>query len=186
VTPRPSRVPESSLVGHYAGPVTRLAACALDIAIVNFSFVAGVSALIWLLGFLAGSSIDTDDFSPFVTIPILIVWVFLYFWVPWSMSGSTVGMAIVGIRVVRRDGQPVDRGHAALRVITWPLSLLFFGAGFIGILLGREHRALHDVLAGTTVVYAWDARAARIRFLAQRGPSRPADAPEGAPSGVTG
>lgn len=162
------RVPESSLVGHYAGPVTRLAACALDVLILNFTFVAGVSALLWLLGFLGGTQIETDDLAPWLSIPILTLWVFLYFWIPWSLSGSTPGMAIVGIRVVRRDGQPVDRAHAALRVITWPLSLLTLGLGFLGILVGREHRALHDVLAGTAVAYAWDARAARIRFLAQR------------------
>ena len=162
------RVPEASLVGHYAGPVTRLAACALDVAILNFTFVAGVAAIFWLLGFLAGTEIDTTDISPWIAIPILTLWVFLYFWVPWSLSGSTPGMAIIGIRVVRRDGHPVDRAHAALRVITWPLSLLALGLGFLGILVGREHRALHDVLAGTAVAYAWDARAARIRFLAQR------------------
>ena len=162
------RVPEPSLVGHYAGPVTRLAACALDVLILNFTFVAGVSALLWLLGFLGGTQIETDDLAPWLSIPILTLWVFLYFWIPWSLSGSTPGMAIVGIRVVRRDGDPVDRAHAALRVITWPLSMLTLGLGFLGILVGREHRALHDVLAGTAVAYAWDARAARIRFLAQR------------------
>jgi uncharacterized RDD family membrane protein YckC len=177
VSPR-RRVPESSLVGHYAGPVTRLAACALDVLILNVTFVAGVSALLWLLGFLAGTQIETDDLAPWLSIPILTLWVFVYFWIPWSLSGSTPGMAIVGIRVVRRDGEPVDRAHAALRVITWPLSLLTLGLGFLGILVGREHRALHDVLAGTAVAYAWDARAARIRFLAQRGP---VGAPEGAP-----
>jgi hypothetical protein len=31
----------------------------------------------------------------------------------------------------------------------------------------REHRALHDLIAGTAVVYSWDARAARLRFLAR-------------------
>jgi xanthosine utilization system XapX-like protein len=57
-------------------------------------------------------------------------------------------------------------------VITWPLSLLALGLGFLGIVVGREHRALHDVLAGTAVAYAWDARAASIRFLAQRDRAR--------------
>ena len=28
--------------------------------------------------------------------------------------------------------------------------------------------ALHDLIAGTAVVYAWDARAARLRFLARQ------------------
>jgi hypothetical protein len=36
-----------------------------------------------------------------------------------------------------------------------------------GILLGRDRRALHDVIAGTAVVYTWDARAARLGFLSR-------------------
>jgi AcrR family transcriptional regulator len=48
----------------------------------------------------------------------------------------------------------------------FPLSFLLFGLGFLGILVQREHRALHDLIAGSAVVYAWDARAARLRFLA--------------------
>lgn len=55
---------------------------------------------------------------------------------------------------------------------------LFFGLGFAGILVQREHRALHDLIAGSAVVYAWDARAARLRFLARQaevGGGRPAE-----------
>ena len=43
-----------------------------------------------------------------------------------------------------------------------------FGLGVLGILVQREHRALYDLIAGTTVVYAWDARAARVRYLARQ------------------
>jgi hypothetical protein len=49
----------------------------------------------------------------------------------------------------------------------FPLSFLLFGLGFLGILVQRERRALHDLIAGTAVVYSWDARAARLRFLAR-------------------
>jgi hypothetical protein len=49
----------------------------------------------------------------------------------------------------------------------FPLSFLFCGLGFLGVLAQREHRALHDLIAGTAVIYAWDARAARLRFLAR-------------------
>jgi hypothetical protein len=38
------------------------------------------------------------------------------------------------------------------------------GTGFTGILLGDRRRALNDVIAGTAVIYSWDARAARLRF----------------------
>jgi uncharacterized RDD family membrane protein YckC len=50
----------------------------------------------------------------------------------------------------------------------FPLSFLLCGLGFLGILVQREHRALHDLIAGTAVIYSWDARAARLRFLARR------------------
>jgi uncharacterized RDD family membrane protein YckC len=75
-------------------------------------------------------------------------------------------MAVLGLDLVRRNGDRVGAGRVAIRVITFPISFLIFGLGFLGILVGREHRALHDVFAGTTIVYAWDARAARLRFLA--------------------
>jgi hypothetical protein len=48
-----------------------------------------------------------------------------------------------------------------------PLSFLPLGFGLVGIVVGREHRALHDVLAKTTVVYAWDAQKVRLRRLAR-------------------
>jgi len=41
------------------------------------------------------------------------------------------------------------------------------------VLVQRERRALHDLIARTAVVYSWDARAARLRWLARadRAPS---------------
>ena len=46
-------------------------------------------------------------------------------------------------------------------------SLAFLLLGFLLILVQPERRALHDLIAGTCVVYAWDARAARLRILAR-------------------
>jgi hypothetical protein len=54
-----------------------------------------------------------------------------------------------------------------VRSLTFPLGFLTLGLGFLGILVQREHRALYDLIAGTAVVYAWDARAARLRYLAR-------------------
>jgi hypothetical protein len=55
-----------------------------------------------------------------------------------------------------------------VRSLTFPLGFLTLGLGFLGILVQREHRAVYDLIAGTAVVYAWDARAARLRFLARQ------------------
>ncbi len=163
------RVPQPSLVGHYAGPVTRLAAYAADTALGTALFSFGAGALVWVTQLLSGERFDVRHVGPWIGFPLLVVWGFVYFFVPLAMSGRTPGMALIGLEVVRRDGSNLDGGHAALRVLALPVSFLTLGIGLAGIVLGREHRALHDVLADTAVVYAWDARAARLRFLALGG-----------------
>jgi uncharacterized RDD family membrane protein YckC len=76
-------------------------------------------------------------------------------------------MALFGVRVVRQDGTAASARRAVVRALALPLSFLFLGLGFTGILLGDRRRALHDVIAGTAVIYSWDARAARLRFLSR-------------------
>jgi hypothetical protein len=74
-------------------------------------------------------------------------------------------------------------GRAVVRTLALPLSFLFLRLGFAGILLGDRRRALHDVIAGTAVIYSWDARAARLRFLS-RGDHAAASCPSGSSSGL--
>ena len=59
-----------------------------------------------------------------------------------------------------------------------PLSFLILCLGFLGILLGDQRRALHDIIAGTVVIYCWDARAARLRLLSRPRYSAPHAPPE--------
>ena len=94
-------------------------------------------------------------------------WAFTYFAYCWAASGRTAGMALFGVRVVRDDGTDASGRRAVVRTLALPLSFLFLGLGFAGILLGDRRRALHDVIAGTAVIYSWDARAARLRFLSR-------------------
>jgi uncharacterized RDD family membrane protein YckC len=61
-------------------------------------------------------------------------------------------MTLVGLRVVQRDGSKLHPGKAAVRTLVFPLSFVL-GLGFIGVIVGREHRALHDVAADTVVVF---------------------------------
>ena len=70
-------------------------------------------------------------------------------------------------RVIATDGTAVGARRAVARAAAFPLSFLLLGLGFAGILLGERRRALHDVIAGTAVIYSWDARAARLRFLSR-------------------
>jgi uncharacterized RDD family membrane protein YckC len=106
---------------------------------------------------------------------LFVLWEFTYFGYSWAVSGRTFGMAALGIRVVGADGSVLEPRRGIVRALVFPLSFLLCGLGFLGILVQREHRALHDLIAGTAVVYAWDARAARLRFLARQPELAPGD-----------
>lgn len=160
------RVPRPSLVGHYAGPVTRLTAFAIDSAVSGTALAVMISAMSAVIELVARRDIDAANAPPAVGSVVLLVWLFLYYYVSWSATGKTVGMAMLGLRVVRRDGSPLDHRHALLRTLAFPFSFLFVGLGFVGIVVSREHRALHDFVGDTTVVYDWDARAAKLKMLA--------------------
>lgn len=158
--------PQPRLTGHYAGVVTRLASYAIDAFLVSALFSLVSAGVFWIVNLITGRNYDASDLGSVASGVIFLVWLFLYFWAPMAAWGRTLGMAIMGLELVRRDGDRAGPGRVAIRVVTFPISLLLLGLGFVGILVGREHRALHDVFAGTVIVYAWDARAARLRFLA--------------------
>ena len=65
---------------------------------------------------------------------MLIVWAFIYCAYPLAVSGRTFGMAVVGLRAVRKDGSELGGWHAVVRVLAFPLSFVLFGFGFLLIL----------------------------------------------------
>jgi uncharacterized RDD family membrane protein YckC len=68
---------------------------------------------------------------------------------------------------VNAQGGPITIRQAIVRTLGLGLCLLLLGIPFLGIIFQRERRALDDHLAGTAVVYDWDARAARLRWIAR-------------------
>jgi len=155
-----------SLQGKYAGFASRFTAFAVDIGVSLGVFMLALGAISFAATVLTGTDIAWHKGDTWVIIAYA-VWAFIYFARSWGASGRTAGMALFGVRVVRDDGTDVSERRAALRTLALPLSFLLLGLGFVGILLGDHRRALHDVIAGTVVIYSWDARAARLRFLSR-------------------
>jgi uncharacterized RDD family membrane protein YckC len=153
--------------GHFAGPVTRLAAFALDQATATGVFALASAVVSWTIQLVTESQVELDN-TAIIGALAYALWWFLYFAYPWGTSGKTFGMAVLGIRVVARDGSVTTPKQAVARTLGLVLSFLTLGLGFVGIVIGREHRSLHDALARTVVVYDWDARGARLRFLARQ------------------
>jgi uncharacterized RDD family membrane protein YckC len=165
-TPGPQIIARESLQGKYAGFASRFAAFAVDVGVSVGVFMLALAAISFAALVLTGKDITWHKGDIWVVIAYT-VWAFVYFAHSWAASGRTVGMAAFGVRVVRDDGTEVSGRRAVVRTLAFPLSFLFLGLGFAGILLGDRRRALHDVIAGTAVIYSWDARAARLRFLSK-------------------
>jgi uncharacterized RDD family membrane protein YckC len=74
------------------------------------------------------------------------------------LRGRTIGKLLLGLRVVRADGGPIDFRHALTRGLTWVI-VDFWSLGGFGVvavltaLCSPRGRRVGDVLAGTVVVH---------------------------------
>ena len=147
--------------------MSRFAAFAIDLTVSSAVFALALAAISYGVHVVTGNNVSWNR-SNIVVVVIFVLWEFVYFGYSWAVSGRTFGMAALGIRVVRAEGSVLEPRRGVVRALVFPLSFLLLGLGFLGILVQREHRALHDLIAGTAVIYSWDARAARLRFLARQ------------------
>ena len=161
---------EGTPYGQYAGFVTRLVAFFIDRLIVAI-FVSIVSTVV---GFVTGSLqvnqwLGIEAWSQWLVAGLLAVFTlstyFVYDVGCWLLAGQTPGKRLMGLLVVRADGQRVRLGGAIRRWLGYWLSAILF-LGFLWVLVDNRRQALHDKLAGTLVVYAGPderGRAAPIR-----------------------
>jgi uncharacterized RDD family membrane protein YckC len=69
-----------------------------------------------------------------------------------GISGQTLGMRLMGIRLISYRGTPPGPARGLVRLVALAASLMPAGLGWVWALFDREHRALHDHLAGTYVI----------------------------------
>jgi uncharacterized RDD family membrane protein YckC len=177
VTSRAAPTAWTSALGRYAGAASRFTAYAVDVLVSWAAFSLGLAGVSFAILIVTGRSVSWHPSGSIAVAVVFAAWELTYFGSCWAAAGRTPGMALLGLRVVRADGADLDPWRGVLRALVFPLSIILCGLGFVGILVQREHRALHDLLAGTAVIYSWDARAARLRRLA-RTPGRPRADPD--------
>jgi uncharacterized RDD family membrane protein YckC len=140
---------------QYVGLTTRALAFGLDAAAVNL--VAIVIAAIAALTF---SVLNLPDELETVAIALggalYVVWAVAYFVTFWSTTGQTPGDRLLRIRVRPLSGERLKPRRALLRFAGLTLAALPLFAGFLMILVDDRRRGLHDLLARTVVVDAWE------------------------------
>ena len=77
---------------------------------------------------------------------------FLYSVIFWGITGATIGMRVMGLRVINIYGYTPEWWRVVVRSITMLLGGLMMGLGIIWIAFDREKRGLHDWVSGTYVI----------------------------------
>jgi len=71
-----------------------------------------------------------------------------------GIAGQTPGMRLVGIRIICRRGRSPGPARGLIRLLALIPSVGPAALGWLWAIFDREHRALHDHLAGTYVILA--------------------------------
>lgn len=82
----------------------------------------------------------------------LLIWLG-YHVAMWTWKGTTVGGVVMGLKVVRENGRPIDAPVAAVRSLGAVLSTIALGLGFFRIAWQEDRLSWHDQIAGTMVVH---------------------------------
>jgi len=134
---------------EYAGIATRTVALGVDVTLVTLAvlvataFASLVASLVvdlrpaWLVATLAGAGW------------YLATGAYLVFF--WTITGQSIGMRLMSLRVVGPHGDPPSVGRSLVRLAGLVLAIIPLFAGFLPIAFDRRRRGLQDFLAGTAV-----------------------------------
>jgi uncharacterized RDD family membrane protein YckC len=147
--------------GSYAGIITRGVAFLIDSMLLVVGWTVGLFVTQSLVNlFNLGDGQIESALEALVAGIAGLVSFFLYTVLCLVVFGKTVGMMLLGLRVVRADGRKPGVGRAAIRTLAYVVSAIFM-LGFAWIAIDNRRQAWHDKIARTFVVYDWDLRGGR-------------------------
>jgi len=144
---------EATARGHYAGVVSRAIALGIDAVVIQGTLLV-VAALLALIAALVGG-VSLGPVAQALAGAAWLTATGAYFVLWWSVTGQTLGQRAMRLVVVTADGtgRPPPMMRAIVRVLWLGLCILPLFAGFLPALVDDRRRGLHDIVAGTVVVY---------------------------------
>jgi len=135
--------------GESADVGTRVLAAAIDLAVLG----AIDAVVLYFTLQICGVTLSDWNLVPKAPLAMFLLVQNIGYLVAFTAGGQTLGKMAAGIRVVPADGdEALDFGRASLRALLWIVLAVPAGLGFLTAVVSRDHRGLHDRLAGTRVV----------------------------------
>src|SRR4051794_18151017 len=139
-----------ALRGRRSGFVSRGIAWVVDWALI----FAGYPLLVWIYGAIVAllhfTTPTYPDLPDWAEIAIPLVWMWLYFTGSWVITGRTVGMSLMGLRVVARTRVHVGIIRANIRYVAMVSTMLWIGP--VWLLCSKSRLAIQDRVARTQVI----------------------------------
>jgi uncharacterized RDD family membrane protein YckC len=133
-----------------AGIVSRGAAAVIDFLVVGMLLTAFYLGLVLTRLMFHSTAFTLPTLDAIFSASFAFVVSIVYLVGCWSVSGSTVGAVVMGLRVVSRRGPRVGAVVALIRALTCVL----FPFGLLWVVLDRHRRSLQDIVCRTRVVYS--------------------------------
>ncbi len=76
----------------------------------------------------------------------------IYHIVMWTWKGTTIGGIVIGLKIIRTDGRPLNFAVALVRSLSSVFSAMVLFLGFFWAGWSRERQSWHDKIAGTVIV----------------------------------
>jgi uncharacterized RDD family membrane protein YckC len=143
--------PDGQAAVRYVGFWARVGAYLLDNLVMYLIFL-----LAWGPEMLNPGHVDTLEQMLTAMKPASdrFLWIHLvYFVILNGQFGATLGKMAIRAKIVNLDGGRIGFGRALLRWFGSLLNGMTLGLGFVVVAFRADKRGLHDLLAGTKVVY---------------------------------
>jgi uncharacterized RDD family membrane protein YckC len=145
-----------------AGFFSRSEAFVIDLVILSIAQLVGSALIQTLLRFfrLTGlvtyikTFLENSTYQIGIGAALFTLVVIGYYTFFWTLVGFTPGKALLGLKVVRKNGAKLSFGRALLRFFSYWISIIPLGLGFFWVLWDPKRQAWHDKIASTRVLYS--------------------------------
>ncbi|NJD58657.1 MAG: hypothetical protein C3F13_14895 [Anaerolineales bacterium] len=153
--------PHANPPAHPAGFFSRFEAFAIDLIILAVIQLVAAAFIQTIIRFFRLANILTSLQSlldnPYVELgsgtALMALFVIAYFTFFWTLVGFTPGKALLGLKVVQKDGKKLSFFRSLVRFFSYWISAIPLFLGFFWVLWDPKRQGWHDKIAGTQVLF---------------------------------